>query len=98
LAADDPAFDGNSETRGAVAVHQNYLVAMGLRDAGFVREAQALTRRLARAMIEKLQSDHMLSECHGPDSTAGGIRRFGIRAGVISKMIWDMKNTSGRTP
>ncbi len=98
MAADDPAFDGNSEARGAVAVHLNYLVALGLRDAGFIREAQALTRRLARAMIENLQSEHMLPECHGADSSTGGIRRFGIRAGVISKMIWDMKNTARKTP
>lgn len=91
LAANDPYYNPRGYWNGPVWIQWDYLIERGLLDYGYKRVAKELVQRVKQNMIEVLKSGHELWEFYDPDSIWGGYHRTYIWAGIINRMMMDVK-------
>ena len=91
LAANDSYYNPRGYWNGPVWIQWDYLIERGLLDYGYKGIAKELVQRVKKNMIEVLKSDHELWEFYDPDSIWGGYHRTYIWAGIINRMMMDVK-------
>lgn len=91
LAANDPYYNPRGYWNGPVWIQWDYLIERGLLSYGYKKEAQQLVHKVMDNMITVLKSDHEFWEFYDPDSTWGGNHRTYIWAGIINRMMMDLK-------
>jgi len=91
LAADDPYYNPQGYWNGPVWVEWNYLILNGLLQYGFETEAVTLLNKVAAIMIDRLKTDHTFWEFYSPDDRWGGHHQTYIWAGIINRMIMEVK-------
>lgn len=91
LAADDPYYQPRGYWNGPVWIQWDYLIQRGLLDYGYKEVANQLVNKVKENMIEVLKRDHELWEFYDPDSIWGGYHRTYIWAGIINRMMMDLK-------
>ncbi|MBL4887030.1 MAG: hypothetical protein JKZ03_00905, partial [Flavobacteriaceae bacterium] len=89
LSADDPFYNDKGYWNGPVWVEWNYLIFHGLKHYGYHKEADELTKRNAKALVEQLKINHNLWEFYSPDAPWAGYHKTYIWAGIINRMIKD---------
>lgn len=91
LAANDPYYNPRGYWNGPVWIQWDYLIERGLLDYGYKKVAAQMVHRVMENMIGVLKSDHELWEFYDPDSIWGGYHRAYIWAGIINRMMMDLK-------
>lgn len=91
LAADDTFYNGKGYWNGPVWVEWNYLVLRGLLEYGYRKEAEELVKRVKTGMIYQLKENHNLWEFYSPDTPWAGYHRTYIWAGIVNRMLWDVR-------
>jgi len=91
LAANDPYYNPRGYWNGPVWIQWDYLIERGLLDYGYKKVAEELVHKVMDNMIDVLRSDHELWEFYDPDSIWGGYHRTYIWAGIINRMMMDLK-------
>lgn len=91
LAADDPYYNDKGYWNGPVWVEWNYLIQRGLQNYGYEKQANELVERVSAGMIHQLKQNHNLWEFYSPDTTWAGYHRTYIWAGMINRMLWDVR-------
>lgn len=91
LAANDPYYNPRGYWNGPVWIQWDYLIERGLLDYGYKGVAKEMVQRVKKNMIEVLKSGHELWEFYDPDSIWGGYHRTYIWAGIINRMMMDIK-------
>jgi hypothetical protein len=91
LSADDPYYDPKGYWNGPVWIEWDYLIERGLLEYGYVEEAREMVDRVAANMIAQLKKDHNLWEFYSPDDQWAGYHRTYIWAGIITRMMIDVK-------
>lgn len=91
LAADDPYYNDKGYWNGPVWVEWNFLIVQGLLKYGYEEEAKELVNRVAEGMIIQLKKDHNLWEFYSPDDEWAGYHKTYIWAGIINRMMMDVK-------
>lgn len=92
LAADDPYYNPKGYWNGPVWVQWNYLIVRGLLDYGYEKEAREIVDRVTSVMIKQLKDNHNLWEFYSPDHNWGGYHKTYIWAGIINRMMLDVKH------
>lgn len=91
LSADDPFYNDKGYWNGPVWVEWNYLIQRGLQEYGYEKEANELVSRVAEGIIYQLKENHNLWEFYSPDTTWAGYHRTYIWAGIVNRMLWDVR-------
>lgn len=91
LAADDPYYQSRGYWNGPVWIQWDYLIERGLIDYGYKKIAREMVDRVKENMIAVLRENHELWEFYDPDSIWGGYHRTYIWAGIINRMMMDLK-------
>jgi len=91
LSAADPYYNPRGYWNGPVWVQWDYLIERGLLDYGYHKVAKELVNKVSDNMKEVLKSNHELWEFYDPDSTWGGYHRTYIWAGIVNRMMMDLK-------
>lgn len=91
LAADDSYYNDKGYWNGPVWVEWNYLIEQGLLNYGYEKEANELVKRVAEGMVQQLKKDHNLWEFYSPDEEWAGYHKTYIWAGIINRMLMDVK-------
>ena len=92
LSADDPYYNPRGYWNGPVWIQWDYLIERGLLDYGYKKIAKDLVYKVAENMVGVLQKNHELWEFYDPDSLWGGYHRSYIWAGIINRMMLDIKS------
>jgi hypothetical protein len=74
---------------GPVWVQWNYLIFRGLRDYGYVNEANQLKNRILDNMIYHLKKDHTFWEFYSADDHQAGWNKTYIWAGIAARFLID---------
>lgn len=77
---------------GPVWVQWNYLIFRGLRENGYVNEANQLTNRVLDNMIYHLKKDHTFWEFYSADDHQAGWNKTYIWAGIAARFLIDSGN------
>jgi len=91
LAADDPFYNDKGYWNGPVWVEWDYLIQRGLQQYGYEAEAKELVSRVAKGMAQQLKVNHNLWEFYSPDTAWAGYHRTYIWAGIVNRMLWDVR-------
>jgi glycogen debranching enzyme len=91
LAADDPYYDPEGYWNGPVWVEWQYLFLRGLLDYNYHDVAAELVDKVAANMISQLKEDHTFWEFYSPDEQWGGHHQTYIWAGLIAKMLHEVR-------
>ena len=91
LSARDSYYNDKGYWNGPVWVQWNYLIMLGLQDYGYHDEARELVDRVANGMIAVLKDTHNLWEFYSPDEPWGGYHKTYIWAGIINRMMLDVR-------
>jgi len=91
LSAQDSYYNDKGYWNGPVWVQWNYLIMQGLLDYGYHEEARDLVDRVANGMIAVLRETHNLWEFYSPDQPWGGYHKTYIWAGIINRMMMDVR-------
>ena len=91
LSADDSYYNPTGYWNGPVWVEWNFLIEQGLLKYGYKDLAKELVRKVAAGMIAQLKKDHQLWEFYNPDRKWAGYHTAYIWAGLISRMLMDLK-------
>jgi hypothetical protein len=91
LAANDSYYNPRGYWNGPVWIQWNYLIERGLLDYDYKKEAVELVHKVMDNMIDVLKSNHELWEFYDPDKIWGGYHRTYIWAGIINRMMMDLK-------
>jgi glycogen debranching enzyme len=91
LSAADPYYNPRGYWNGPVWIQWDYLIERGLLDYGYHKVAGELVHKVTDNMIGVLKSNHELWEFYDPDSTWGGYHRTYIWAGIVNRMMMDLK-------
>ena len=91
LAADDPYYQPRGYWNGPVWIQWDYLIERGLLEYGYKKTARELVEKVKENMIGVLRKDHEIWEFYDPDSIWGGYHRTYIWAGIINRMMMDLK-------
>ncbi|MDQ6890188.1 MAG: hypothetical protein M3Z56_07930, partial [Bacteroidota bacterium] len=91
LAANDPYYNPKGYWNGPVWIQWNYLIERGLLDYGYKKVAVEMVHKIVDNMTGVLRYDHELWEFYDPDSIWGGYHRTYIWAGIINRMMMDLK-------
>ncbi len=91
LAADDPFYNDKGYWNGPVWVEWHYLIQRGLQQYGYEAEAKELVSRVAKGMAQQLKVNHNLWEFYSPDTAWAGYHRTYIWAGIVNRMLWDVR-------
>lgn len=92
LSAKDVYYNPRGYWNGPVWVQWNYLIERGLLDYGYGNIARELVKKVSDNMVGVLKKDHELWEFYDPDSVWGGYHRTYIWAGIINRMMMDLRN------
>lgn len=68
-----------------------FLIVQGLINYGYHKEARELVDRVAEGMVLQLKENHNLWEFYSPDDQWGGYHKSYIWAGIINRMMMDVK-------
>jgi len=91
LSADDPYYDPTGYWNGPVWVQWQYLVFRGLVRYGYYAEARMLAEKVCAAMVHELRTTHWFWELYSPDAHWAGWNKTYIWAGIIARMLIDLK-------
>lgn len=91
LSAADPYYNPRGYWNGPVWIQWDYLIERGLLDYGYHKVARELVHKVSSNMKAVLKSNHELWEFYDPDSTWGGYHRTYIWAGIVNRMMMDLK-------
>ena len=91
LAADDPYYDPRGYWNGPVWIQWDYLIERGLLQYGYRGIANEMVQKVKKNMTEVLRRDHELWEFYDPDSIWGGYHRTYIWAGIVNRMMMDVR-------
>ncbi len=91
LSASDPYYNPRGYWNGPVWIQWNYLIERGLLNYGYHKVARVLVHKVSANMKAVLKSDHELWEFYDPDSNWGGYHRTYIWAGIVNRMMMDLK-------
>ncbi len=91
LAADDPYYQPRGYWNGPVWIQWDYLIERGLLEYGYKKIAREMVDKVKENMIGVLKKNHELWEFYDPDSIWGGYHRTYIWAGIINRMMMDLK-------
>jgi hypothetical protein len=91
LSAADPYYNPRGYWNGPVWIQWDYLIERGLLDYGYHKVARELVHKVSSNMKNVLKSNHELWEFYDPDSTWGGYHRTYIWAGIVNRMMMDLK-------
>lgn len=91
LAADDPYYNPRGYWNGPVWVEWEYLLERGLLQYGYRHVAQGLVNHVVSHVIAQLKKDHYFWEFYDPDQQWAGYHRTYIWAGLVSRMLLDLR-------
>ncbi len=92
LSADDPYYDPAGYWNGPVWVQWQYLVFRGLVRYGYYTDARVLVEKVSAAMVHELRTSHWFWELYSPDEQWAGWNRSYIWAGIIARMLLDVRD------
>ena len=91
LAADDPYYNPKGYWNGPVWVEWEYLLERGLIRYGHRTTARELVAKVTANVIAQLKKDHYFWEFYDPDARWAGYHRTYIWAGLVSRMLFDLR-------
>jgi hypothetical protein len=97
LAADDPFYEPRGYWNGPVWVELQFLLTRGLLNYGYEDVARKLAGRVFDNVIYNLKEDHTFWEFYSPESRWAGHHQTYIWAGVVARMMIDLKRNGQLT-
>ncbi len=95
LAANDPYYNPRGYWNGPVWVEWNYLIEHGLLRYGYRNLARELVEKVTSNVIAQLKKDHYFWEFYDPDARWAGYHKTYIWAGLVARMIMDLRTANG---
>lgn len=91
LSAADPYYNDKGYWNGPVWVEWDYMIVEGLKKYGYDKKAKELVERISKNMIAQLKKNHNMWEFYSPDEQWAGYHKTYIWAGIINRMLIDVK-------